>query len=374
MGVTLVRFANGATLTVKPTSFSKDQVLASVGFGGGRLGLPDGLARAYWLVNGIVPAFVEGGAGKLAARDIERLLGEHATKLQFVIQDREFELVSQTQPADLDFDLQLAGAYLVDPGFRPEAVARFQAALASMLPQVDAKASNVMEREKDIALHGGNRRWMTIPQLADAEGTKPEDLQALLQPELRRGPPNVVIVGDVAVDRAIDSVAKTLGALPDILAAAPELVEAVVFPAAGSPVELRHQGRADEAAALVAWPTQGFFNSPGDARALVVANEVIKQRLIDQLREADGATYSPIGEVEASETIPGYGYLAIGVEIAPEKIDLFQRRLTSIVADLHARPISADELERAKDSAHPNPPARIAAEHFSGRRAESHSA
>ena len=80
----------------------------------------------------------------------------------------------------------------------------------------------------------------------------------------------------------------------------------------------------------------------------MVANEIIKQRLMDQLREVDGATYSPNGDVEASESIPNYGYLAVGVEIAPERIGLFQQRLSTIIADLGAKPISPDELARAK--------------------------
>src|SRR5262249_44158770 len=45
-GATLVRFANGTRLTVKPTDFAKDQVSIVVRFGHGQLDLPKNMVAA----------------------------------------------------------------------------------------------------------------------------------------------------------------------------------------------------------------------------------------------------------------------------------------------------------------------------------------
>lgn len=349
LGLTLVRFANGTTLTVKPTTFAKNEVLVAVGFGDGRLGLPTGLANAYWLANGLVPAFISGGTGKLSITDIQRILAAKNSRLDLALQDKSFQLAGQTQPANLELELQIATAYLVDPGFRPEAVERFKAGIASLLPQVDASATSVLQREEGIALHGGDRRWTILPTATDVAATKATDLKTLLQPELRREPPNVVIVGDVTVDQAIATVGKTLGALPLVAPAKESMGAHVAFPTVGkSPLRFTHKGRADQAFVLAAWPTADFFSSPSDARAMAVVSEIIRERLIEQLRAVDGATYSPQTVAENSQSVAGFGYLAAGVELPPAKIPLFQQRLAAIVADLREQPVSADELDRAK--------------------------
>jgi zinc protease len=76
--------------------------------------------------------------------------------------------------------------------------------------------------------------------------------------------------------------------------------------------------------------------------------EVLSLRLTDELREAQGATYSPSVGYNHSMTWPGWGYVSASVEVPPAKVDDFFRDVGRIVADLRARPPSADELARAK--------------------------
>jgi zinc protease len=74
---------------------------------------------------------------------------------------------------------------------------------------------------------------------------------------------------------------------------------------------------------------------------------VMKLRMIDELRVAQGATYSPSANLEASEDYPGYGYVSASVEIPPAKIQGFYDEVDKIVADLRARDVGPDELKRA---------------------------
>jgi zinc protease len=74
---------------------------------------------------------------------------------------------------------------------------------------------------------------------------------------------------------------------------------------------------------------------------------IIQLRLIDSLRVAQGATYSPSASLEASEDYPGYGYVAASVEIPPAKIAGFYDEVAKIASDLRANAPSPDEIKRA---------------------------
>jgi len=69
---------------------------------------------------------------------------------------------------------------------------------------------------------------------------------------------------------------------------------------------------------------------------------------VDELREAQGATYSPSVNYAHSLTWTGWGYVGANVEVPPAKLDDFFRDVGRIAADLRAKPPTADEMARAK--------------------------
>ena len=76
---------------------------------------------------------------------------------------------------------------------------------------------------------------------------------------------------------------------------APEVVNRPMdFPAVGNgPVQLFHAGDADQAAAVIAWPTGGGSQEMPRSRKLDLLGQIIAIRLLDGLRERAGAAYSP---------------------------------------------------------------------------------
>src|SRR6185437_7369740 len=121
------------------------------------------------------------------------------------------------------------------------------------------------------------------------------------------------------------------------------------FPAANAqPVVLTHKGRADQAIAYIAWPTSDYWADPPRARADAVLGEVMGLRLIEQLRNAEGATYSPSAAYSHSTVWPGWGYIAASVEVPPQKVAGFYAAVAKIAADLREKGPTSDEMERAK--------------------------
>ncbi len=342
----MVRFENGVRLTIKPTKFRDDQVLVRVRIGNGTLSLPADRQSTRWAA----PSIIEGGLGKITAEDMERVLASKVYSASFGIEDEAFTLGGYTRPEDAELQMQVLAAYATDAAWRPAAFQRIRNVAATYDEQYQATTGGMLARDLAGLLHDGDRRW-TWPTPAEIKATELDQVKAGVAPALATGPIEVVIVGDITVDKAIEITAGTFGALPKRAEAAPLPASARVvgFPAPNAtPLKLFHNGRADQSAALVVWRTDDFFAGVQKARDVNVLAEIIGLRLTDELREKQGATYSPSASANASAVWTGWGYVMASVEVPPGKDEAFFRDVDKIVADLAANPPTADEMTRAK--------------------------
>jgi zinc protease len=340
LGVTEARFANGVTAMVKQTDLSRDQVLVEVRFGGGRLAL-DKTAPTGWAAG----AFIPGGLGQLKAEDMDKALAGRIHGEGLSLDETRDVLSGATRPQDLGVQLQVLAAYLKDPGYRPEAFERLREGLIAALPQLAATPGGVLQRELAALLAGGDPR-RRFPDEAGLKAAKADLVKSVVAPSADGI--EVTVVGDISPDEALARIAETFGALPPRPAPqGPLKAVDLHFPAPAS-VTLHHTGRADQAVAIVAWPLTDFYADMQDARATKLAVAVLENRLIDEIRVKQGATYSPNATADQSQDLTGYGYALVEVEIPPEKIDGFFADVSRIVADLAAKGPTADELERAR--------------------------
>lgn len=340
-----VRFENGVRLTVKPTKFRDDQVLVGVQVGSGLAGAPADRQSPGWASS----ALIEGGLKQISSEDMERVLAAKTYGIGFGVTDDALAFSGRTTREDLDTQMQVLAAYVAEPGWRQEAFDRIVNYGATLHDQYEATDAGVLRRDLAGLLHGGDRRW-TFPSREEIAGAKLDALKDMIAPSLARDPIEVVIVGDTTVEKAIAATAATFGALPARAdAAGPVIGKGVAFPAsAAAPIVRTHNGRADQAIAYLAWPTDDFFADTRRARAAQVMADILKLRLTDELREKQGATYSPSVGFSASQTWSGYGYLAASEEAPPALMDGFFRDVAKIAADLRGAPVTADELARAK--------------------------
>jgi zinc protease len=341
-----VRFENGVRLTIKPTKFRDDEVLVRVNVGDGLQDLPKDRQSLAWFGN----VFIEGGLKQIDNEDTERVLASKVYGARFAIGEDAFVLSGGTRTADLPTEMQVLTAYVSDPGWRTEAFKRQQNAGKTVHDQMEGTDGGVIGRELSGLLHAGDRRF-TFPSRDEIAKAQLGDLQAQIAPHLASDPIEVVIVGDITVDKAIDAVARTFGSLPARKAAepTPAAQRQVGFPTATTqPVRLVHKGRADQSIGYVAWPTNDLWANPQQALETDILGEIMDLRLIDELREAQGVTYSPSVSYAHSQTWTGWGYLAASVEVPPAKLDGFFRDVSKIANDLRTTDVTPDELDRAK--------------------------
>ncbi len=345
LGLTMVRFANGVRLTIKPTKLRANEVLVREDIGHGRLGLPNDHPLAIWAS----PAVVLSGTRAMDYPDLQKALAAKIAGIDFSVGDSSFQFTGQTQTGDLATQLQIMAAYTSDPTYRPEVFKRVQQAYLNNLDQYDATPGAVISRDFAGLVHSGDPRW-TFPDRAQLSATRLEDFEALFRPHVSTGPIDITIVGDIGIDDAIRLTAETFGALPARPDTAPGgMANDVHFPVpAEKPVLRTHNGRSDNAAAIVAVPVGDMLSDMQRGFVANVAGQIFENRLIEQFRIAEGATYSPQAAMDLSWDIPGYGYAYLYVETTPGKVENFYALVDRIAADLRSNDVSPDELVRAR--------------------------
>jgi zinc protease len=338
-----VRFENGVRLTVKPTKSRAEEVEVKVRVAGGLAALPPDRQSLAWAAS----ALVGGGFGKISVDQAERALASHVYSAGVQVEDDAIALTGTTRRDDLDTQLQVLAAYVSDPGWRPEAFQRTQLNAATLLDQYAHTDFGVLDRDLPALIHAGDRRW-SWPTREEMAAATVDDVKAQMA-ALGEAPLEVIVVGDITVDKAIEAVAATFGALPARPGPATTGVYPVRFPAPNAaPVILTHAGEANQAIGFIAWPTQGYYADPRRARVISVLGDVLRLRLIDVLRQSEGVVYAPQVADGASLVWPGYGYLSAQVEIAPARLDAFQAAVARICDDLRGTNVTPDELERAR--------------------------
>ena len=342
LGITRVRYRNGVVLYVKPTPYEAGAVRVAVRFGSGKIGLPAGQPGLDLLAG---RGFVDGGLGRHSIDDLNRILAAHQVGVDLIVGESGINLIGRTTPADLPLQLDLLAAYVTDPGYRPEAEARYRARIATAYAGMAATPGGAVSGPVSLLVHGGDPRFGMPPQ-ADAERRTLAELKAWLDPMLRTGPLQVMVVGDVDPAKVVAEVGQTFGALPARGDAVAPAAPTLALPAVPDPVRFTHQGKSDQALAMVYWPTTG----QGDARTslgLDLVADILTDRLLREVREREGATYSPEVQSQQSIALPGYGYLMAAIDAAAPDA----RRIVELIRDtgaaMRAGGITEDEFQRA---------------------------
>ena len=344
LGVEKAVFANGARLLLLANDGETGRVYLRVRFGRGYDALPANRESPAWAAD---MALVAGGIGKFDQGDLDRLTAGRRMGMDFDIDDDAFAFNALSSPDDYADNLKLIAAKLIAPRWDAAPINRAKAAMLAGYEGFDSSPDGVLGRDLERLLRDGDPRWGTPPR-AVVEATTPESFKALWAPLLASGPIEVSIFGDVKADDAIKAVAASLGAIPARKGDTGP-VPPIRFPAhVATPVVRTHGGPADQASAVIAWPTGGGSADDRIRNRLDVLAQVFSDRLFDRLRSDAGASYSPQVASQWPIGLPSGGrMIAIG-NVAPDKVDLFFATARAIAADLAAKPIDIDELQRIK--------------------------
>src|SRR5262249_52457867 len=149
----------------------------------------------------------------------------------------------------------LFAAKFAMPRWDPNPVLRAKAAARLQYESYATSPQGVLERDLKYLQRDRDPRFHT-PSPAELDKVTPEGFRQVWSRALETGPIEVQVYGDFDRNATLAALQRTFGALrarPPLQGAAPASAH---FPAANSePVVLTHRGDANQAAAVVSWPT-----------------------------------------------------------------------------------------------------------------------
>ena len=344
LGIRMVRFANGVRLNIKRTDLEADRVLVQISLDGG-----DMLAtRADPLATEMMSVFAAGGLGKHSQDQLQSILAGRTVGFNIGSSAETFVAVSQTTPADLALQLQLMTAYLADPGYRAEGEVLYRQNINNFFAQRFASPGMALGTALGGILSDNDPRF-TFQTADDYRKLDFAQLKADISDRLVHGALEIGVVGDFAEDEAIALVARTFGALPAREADFRPYQDQRLrpFTRETAPRTLRHTGAADQSILRVTWPTRDG-EDPVAALELELLEKVARIELMENIRERLGKAYSVAADSEATRTWRGYGTFSVAVPANVADLPTVRTAIAETVAELRARPVSADILLRAR--------------------------
>lgn len=344
MGIRQLRFANGVRLNLKQTDLEKDRIAGRLHIDGGNMLQTAANPRAVALAT-MLPV---GGLGKHSLDELQTLLAGKTVSAAFGASDETFTSGTTTTRRDLDLQLQVLAAFLVDPGYRTEGEVLFRQAMNNYFAALRATPQSALSADIGAILSDNDPRF--------SQG-KVEDFRALTFAKFKQdagdrlanGAIEIGLAGDLDEDQAITAVARTLGALPprepDFLPYAQQRNRP--FTAKRTAHVLRHTGPKDQALLQLTWPTRDG-EDPLAALQLQLLQRIVQIELTETLREKLGKAYSPGAGGDASRIWKGYGTFIVTASVAVPEIAATRAAISETIAALRDQPIPEDILLRAR--------------------------
>lgn len=344
-GMEQIQFSNGVNLLLYPNPSESGKIYVQVRFGRGIQALPSTKPSFAWAGPS---ALLAGGIGAFDQNSLDRMTSGRRINSSFDVGENAFVLRAQTRAADLADQLKLLASQITIPRWDAAPVMRTRAAFLTNDATIGASPQSILGRDLAQLLHGGDKRWQT-PAAKEIEALTPQAFRALWEPLLKTGPVEVLVFGDVTTEDAVKAVAESFGAIR-------KRKPGKIYPgsdgsagpvATREPIVRYHSGPADQAAAVLAYPLGGGNEGLYESRKLELLSTIFNDRIFSQLREAEGASYSPGVNSNWPLSMRSGGSFVISSQLRPDRIDLFFRISRKIADDLASKPVTKDELLRA---------------------------
>lgn len=340
-------YANGVHALIWRTENEPGRVSVKVRFGSGfRAFAPE---DAPYISLG-ESALVALGQGSLGADELDAVSTGRKLGFQFAIDDGAFRFDADTRKEDLSDQLYLFASKLAMPRWDERPLERAKALAIIGYDSLDAEPMGVLTRDLDYLIDNRDARFAT-PTPDQVRQTTAEGFRKVWEPLLAQGPVEVMVFGDIDPAATEEALNRTFGALPQRKPIPAEaLTRGVEFaPPSENPVVLHHRGDTNQAAAVVAWDTGGGAKGIPLSRELELLSEIFSNRLLDELREREGASYTPyVTSNWPADVETGGRVLAIG-QMTPEMVPQFFEVTDKIAQDLTTEGPTQDEIDRVTE-------------------------
>ncbi|WP_338240703.1 M16 family metallopeptidase [Aurantiacibacter hainanensis] len=344
LGIRTVRFANGVMLNLKQTDLEDDRVRVQVNVDGGNLlDTPENpLATAMFTSLPI------GGLGEHTLDELQTVLAGRRVGISINSTDDTFRFSDTTTPRDLELQLQVYTATIADSAYRPTGEPQYYRNVENWFARQYATPSAAFSSDIGGIISDGDPRFTLQPKDEYLSLTFAR-LRDDISERLANGAIEVALVGDIDESAAIDMVASTLGTLSPRENSFGEYPDARerTFTQDRSVRTIYHDGQADQAMLVMAWPTRDD-SDPVESLQLAMLERVMRLELTDTLREELGQTYSPSSDASQSRVYTDYGTFDISAQVDTGEVEAAREAMLQTLDRVRSAPLEEDVLLRAR--------------------------
>lgn len=345
LGVECLRLNNNLRINLKRTDFEKDRILVHLAIGNGLLELKNSPYPGIQYL--LSSSFVSGGLKQCDQQTLNRLFDGKLISLDFDVEADGFCFKALTDRENFRQQMELIGAYMVEPGYREDGVMEFRKCLPTWYEKFLRTPEGIFKDKVTPFLTLNDPRFTYPPQSILLERNF-EEARKLLMPVFAKQYMELTIVGDFDRNEALEVLIDTLGRLDERDSQKkplPEEDKKLLWPEAQTKV-FTFDSVIDKAISYIVWPTESVWNQE-HVRILNILKSVLQNRLIFEIRQALGDTYAPKVDVITNEFFENRGSMVSLIFVDPKKLDFITDRVLKIAESIANEGITQDELERA---------------------------
>lgn len=329
LDITDWRLANGVRVLLKQTDFKADEVLLGGFAPGGASLYPDDRATVAELAT----TFVErGGVGALSVIDLQKKLAGKVAAVSASIGERSQDLSGRASPKDLETLFELLWLRVTAPRADSAAVQALRQQVAAVLANRGRVPEAIFSDTLSLTLANHHPR-VKLPTAELFASVTLDDAMAVYRERFADASGfTFVFVGNVAPDALEPLVVRWLAALPSNgRVEAPR--DLGIRPPAGVVEKVVRAGVEPKAMTVIAYHGERA-STVASRQAFRTFGAILETRLLEELREALGGTYSVSVSAVASTQPRDAQQLVIQYGSAPDRVDTLFAAVTRTIEAL----------------------------------------
>jgi zinc protease len=290
-------------------------------------------------------AFVAGGLKQGSQTALNRCFSGKNINLNFYVDEESYVFHCRTDRTNLNRQLELIGAYLVEPGYRTEGEELFRKNLPLYFQYSMHKPDGVVHSAVQEFLSNGDTRYF-FPPIEVMEKRNFVEAAAVLHNVFERQYMEITIVGDFNRDALMQQLFATFGQLPfrEKKKQIPQNSGNSYWPNPQTKI-FHFPSGIDKAVAYVVWPIEPS-EEPNETAKINVLCSILQNRLIKNIREKNANTYAPFASFYITEAI-GRGCIKALVTTSSDNLKAIGEQVMQLADDMAQDGITQDELDRA---------------------------
>lgn len=344
---TVWTLSNGATVIVKPTEFKDNEIL----FGAIALGGTSGLDATYDnTLMFIGDALSQSGLGTYTYTDVQKYLSGKQAGVRLALDDATREMSGTTTPKDLPTLMELIYMNFTGVNFTQDEFDALKKQTISMIHNQEANPQYVFVKTLLGSLYASPRKQQpTVEQVEKADRQQTIDIAARMTANAADW--TFMFVGNVNVDSLKPLVEQYIASLPGDAATAvrtlPELPAGMKFVKGSRTDESTAAMETPQTwAAIISWADMPY--TMDNYLLASIAGQILSRRLIDIVREKEGAVYSISAQGSLSRMPDNNMLIQTAFPMKPEMkqkvLDIIRGQFDDLASN-----ISDEELNMVKE-------------------------